>query len=105
MTSSIEIESKYDVPAHFVMPLLGPLTPSNGDVTEQDLIATYFDTADLRLLRHQVTLRRRIGGSDAGWHLKLPAWKGAREEIQRPLGQSRSTIPAELVQLVAGWVR
>jgi CHAD domain-containing protein len=39
----------------------------------QDLWATYWDTADLRLARHGVTLRRRTG-EPAGprWTLKLP---------------------------------
>ena len=40
---------------------------------EQILDAIYHDTKDLRLLRAGVTLRRRTGGQDAGWHLKLPA--------------------------------
>src|SRR5690242_8931308 len=36
-----------------------------------ELSAVYYDTADLRLIRSRLTLRRRRGGSDAGWHLKL----------------------------------
>jgi hypothetical protein len=39
---------------------------------EQTLEAVYYDTEDLRLARAGVTLRRRRGGDDAGWHLKLP---------------------------------
>ena len=38
----------------------------------QRLEAVYFDTDDLRLMRAGVTLRRRTGGDDAGWHLKVP---------------------------------
>jgi hypothetical protein len=34
--------------------------------------ADYYDTDDLRLIRGGITLRRRRGGDDAGWHLKLP---------------------------------
>ncbi len=41
-----------------------------------DLVATYFDTEDLALTRAGVSLRRRLGGSDAGWHLKVPAGEG-----------------------------
>ena len=37
------------------------------------LETVYYDTADLRLMRTGVALRRRTGGEDAGWHLKLPA--------------------------------
>ena len=37
------------------------------------LEAVYFDTEDFRLMRAGVTLRRRTGGEDAAWHVKLPA--------------------------------
>jgi hypothetical protein len=35
------------------------------------LEAVYYDAPDLRQLFEGVTLRRRTGGEDAGWHLKL----------------------------------
>lgn len=38
----------------------------------EELDAVYHDTADLRLAGSSATLRRRTGGPDAGWHLKLP---------------------------------
>ncbi|MFB8242316.1 CYTH domain-containing protein [Kitasatospora purpeofusca] len=44
----------------------------------QDLDALYYDTPDLRLLRRGITLRRRSGGGDAGWHVKLPLAADAR---------------------------
>ncbi|MGW2546847.1 CYTH domain-containing protein [Kitasatospora sp. NPDC001574] len=49
-----------------------------------DLDAVYYDTPDLRLLRRRITLRRRAGGQDAGWHLKLPRDGDTREEIAEP---------------------
>src|SRR6266851_5652196 len=57
-------------------------------VSQQDehiLDAVYYDTEDLRLIRAGVTLRRRTGGEDAGWHLKLPTGAGTRDEIRLPL--------------------
>ena len=60
---------------------------------ESDLSATYYDTADLRLLRSRMTLRRRRGGSDAGWHLKLPAGADSRDEVRHPLGRYRKPPP------------
>ena len=51
---------------------------------EELLDAVYYDTADLRLIRAGVTLRR-TGGKDAGWHLKLPAGADTRDEIRLPL--------------------
>src|SRR4051812_42639837 len=46
---------------------------SEGEVGRQRRDATYFDTADLRLARAGLTLRRQTGGEDAGWHLQIDA--------------------------------
>jgi CHAD domain-containing protein len=66
------------------------------------LDATYYDTADERLAASQVTLRRRTGGSDAGWHLKFPVAPGVRDEIRAPL---TDTVPRPLAGLVRSRVR
>jgi len=66
---------------------------------EQALEAVYFDTPNLDLLRAGVTLRRRQGGHDEGWHLKLPAGGDSRDEVALPLTRARRTPPAELVAL------
>ena len=57
---------------------------------EEILDAVYYDTADLRLIRAGLTLRRRTGGDDAGWHLKLPAGADTRDEIRLPLAAAES---------------
>ncbi|MFE6283478.1 CHAD domain-containing protein [Streptomyces sp. NPDC057877] len=67
-----------------------------------DLDATYYDTADQRLAAHSLTLRRRTGGSDAGWHLKFPVGPGVRDEVQAPLSD---TLPRALAGLVRSRVR
>jgi CHAD domain-containing protein len=72
--------------------------PAPREPTEFVLSATYYDTADLRLARSRLTLRRRRGGSDDGWHLKLPAGTDSRDEVRVPLGRAR-TPPARLVAL------
>ena len=69
----------------------------------QHLQATYFDTADLRLAEGGLTLRRRTGGNDEGWHLKVPAGAGARSEVRLPLGRATRKAPPELKQMV--WAR
>jgi CHAD domain-containing protein len=66
------------------------------------LDATYYDTADERLAAASVTLRRRTGGSDAGWHLKFPVAPGVRDEIRAPLSD---TVPRTLAGLVRSRVR
>lgn len=107
MTSGhLEVETKYDVDDGFAVPDLGglPGVASVDEPVEHLLEAVYFDTADLRLLRARVTMRRRTGGADAGWHLKLPAGT-ARREVHAPLGRAVRKPPRVLVEPVAGVVR
>ncbi len=104
-TTVDEIEFKYEAPAGTVLPPLEdlPRVAAESDPEEQTLEADYYDTADLRLIRAGITLRRRRGGSDPGWHLKLPAGGQSRREIQVPLshgGSAGSAVPDELAALV-----
>ncbi len=99
----IEIERKYEVEPDFVVPPLDRPGRSAADAPPVALTATYYDTPDLRLARARTTLRRRTGGADAGWHLKVPLG-GEREEIQLPLGTAR-TVPSALSQLVLAHTR
>lgn len=71
------------------------------------LVAVYYDTADLRLARWGVTLRRREGGDDAGWHLKLPVEgpAGVLDEVRMPLGAADAGVPDELADLVLAFRR
>ncbi|MFJ4780678.1 CHAD domain-containing protein [Streptomyces sp. NPDC088762] len=67
-----------------------------------DLDAVYYDTPDQRLAAAGLTLRRRTGGKDAGWHLKLPVSPGVRDEIGVALSD---TVPPALAALVRSRVR
>ncbi|WP_338051391.1 CYTH and CHAD domain-containing protein [Pseudonocardia acidicola] len=62
------------------------------------LSAVYYDTDDLRLARAGQTLRRRRGGDDPGWHLKLPVGRDTRDEVRLPLGRSNRP-PEQLIEL------
>ncbi|GAA4234482.1 CHAD domain-containing protein [Streptosporangium album] len=104
---AIEIEDKFDVPVDYETPELTGL-PGVVDVVgprTYQLVALYFDTPDLRLAARGITLRRRRGGTDAGWHLKLPKAKGVRQEIAHPLTRSIKTVPTELADLVLAYTR
>lgn len=106
-TTVVEIERKYDVGDGTTVPRLKDL-PGVAQVDKpekQRLKADYFDTEDLRLTSRQITLRRRTGGSDAGWHLKLPAAPGERHEYHEPLGQGGDGVPDSLLRLVRVHVR
>jgi CHAD domain-containing protein len=114
---STEVELKLAVPGAFSLPDL-TLDEAVAEVRQddtQDLWASYWDTADLRLARHGVTLRRRSGEPGGPlWTLKLPLLEGsangdgagpilARREIE--LEGAADRIPARAVDLVTAYVR
>jgi inorganic triphosphatase YgiF len=121
MADHLEIEQKFDVDPDFERPDFAAVTTGVAAAAPvlHHLSATYFDTADGRLQAAKITLRRRLGGTDAGWHLKLPAGRplpddarlpdgvSARREVHEPLdaggtdGASAQVVPGRLASLVA----
>lgn len=105
-----ETEKKYDVDTAAPLPALRdiPGVGRVGEPHEAHLEAVYFDTEELALAARRITLRRRTGGSDAGWHLKLPQAPAPapapaaaseaeqRREIHEPLGQP-DVVPDKLL--------
>jgi inorganic triphosphatase YgiF len=106
-SSVIETEHKFDVDTDFAFPDLAGLRPGvvAAPPQVQRLAATYFDTEDLRLAGAHITLRRRTGGSDAGWHIKLPVSSDTRRELHFPLGRATGTVPSRAAALVAEWTQ
>lgn len=103
-----EIERKYDAPAtDFRLPNLRKIPGVETLVPRgvMELDAVYYDTADHRLAAARITLRRRTGGDDAGWHLKLPVAlsEGIRDEIRAPL--TSKDVPRALAGLIRSRVR
>ncbi|MFI5521067.1 CHAD domain-containing protein [Streptomyces platensis] len=94
-----EIERKYEADDNTRLPDLAGIDRVTAVVEagSEDLDAVYYDTADQRLAAAGITLRRRTGGRDAGWHLKLPVGPGVRDELRAPLSE---TPPPELTALV-----
>jgi inorganic triphosphatase YgiF len=102
VSEHLEIEQKFDVETGFTRPAFDRLEGVSADAPVlYHLSATYFDTDDGRLAASKITLRRRTGGHDAGWHLKLPADAGARREVHAPLGMAEGEVPDELAARVA----
>ena len=101
-----EIEQKYDVTEAFVLPPLDDAVPGAHQVETEvtELEAVYFDTADLRLAHRRITLRRRTGGLDQGWHLKLPVGQGERQELHEPYTDDL-LVPDALRALVTATTR
>lgn len=108
----LETEKKYDVDPGAGLPALReiPGVGRVGEASEAVLEAVYFDTDDLTLASRGITLRRRTGGADAGWHVKLPAESGTesapqqRREIHAPLGQA-AVVPEKLLAHVYVYLR
>lgn len=102
-----EVELKFRVTGAFTLPDLAAI-PGVGRVETRPTFAmsnVYYDTPDLRLFRWGITLRRRAGGPDEGWHLKLPvqgAGEGVRDEMRAPLSDA---LPDSLARLVTAFAR
>ncbi|MET9849526.1 CYTH and CHAD domain-containing protein [Streptomyces ossamyceticus] len=98
-----EIERKYESDESGLPDLTGVAgVASVIDKGVAELDAVYYDTSDERLAAASITLRRRTGGDDAGWHLKFPVSSGVRDEIRAPLSE---TLPRDLAGLVRSRVR
>ena len=97
MKETLEREVKLTPPARFRLPeLAGEAFP------ERVFTSTYVDTADLRLARGGVTLRRRVEKAKGLWQLKLPRGM-ARLELELPGGAK--VPPPEIQDLVYALAR
>lgn len=104
-TTHREVERKFRVHGLFEMPDLAGVAPRVETSPPFEMAAVYHDTAELSLFRWGITLRRREGGGDQGWHMKLPV-AGAdgttRDEMHVPLEAGEiGSVPGALVQVVA----
>ncbi len=103
---STESERKYEPGPTARTPLFLniPGVEHTGDPSEMLLEAVYFDTPDMELAKRAITLRRRTGGRDDGWHLKLPLGPDDRQEIHAPLGRP-DEVPPRLLEILAAYTR
>jgi CHAD domain-containing protein len=103
MTTYREVERKVRVDDAFD---IAPVLDSLGDYRARrgpafTMHADYYDTDELTLFRWRITLRRREGGLDQGWHLKLPVSGGSigdRDEVRLELSEH---VPARLGDIVS----
>ncbi len=97
MKQTLERELKLAVPPTFRLPAI-----AGTRLRPKTLTSTYFDTADYRLAKVGITLRRRVQGKHGVWQLKLPA-SSARREIEHPGGPNAP--PDTLMRLLVAIVR
>jgi CHAD domain-containing protein len=104
--SSRERELKLSAAADFRLPSLDGLgrgvAAAPGE--QKQLLATYFDTEDLRLARFGVTFRHR---PDDGWTVKLPEGEGGDFLVRNELVFRGDVLspPAEAIDLVRAYTR
>ncbi|WP_439690459.1 CYTH domain-containing protein [Curtobacterium sp. SP.BCp] len=95
----LEIERTYDLPEGGDLPDLigvgGILQSDRQEPVELD--ATYWDTERYDLVAARVTVRRRTGGADAGWHIKRATSDTVRHEQHFPLTDDADTVPDEVL--------
>jgi len=106
MSEHREVETKWSPEPDAAVPDLGglPDVARTSAPRIHELVATYIDTTDLALARAGVSLRRRTGGEDDGWHLKVPEGRD-RIEVRAPLGRAVRTPPVALRRAVVAWTR
>lgn len=110
----VEIERKYDVVGQLALPKLSGVAGVSRVHYRPPvaLEAVYFDTADRALAANRVTLRRRTGGPDEGWHVKIASGEH-RLELHEPLGKAdragarpdQVKVPRRILDLVQVHVR
>ncbi|MEV3930342.1 CYTH and CHAD domain-containing protein [Streptomyces sp. NPDC049944] len=102
--SKREVERKYEATPETRLPDLTRAAGVSAVVHRglSELDAVYYDTEDFRLAADSLTLRRRTGGDDAGWHLKIPVSADVRDEIRAPLTEA---LPDALGGLLRSRVR
>jgi CHAD domain-containing protein len=86
VSRAVEIERKYTVADGVALPALErvPGVVSVERTAGVHLDAVYLDTVDRSLLAAGIVVRRRTGGHDAGWHIKLRGPVG-RVELHLPI--------------------
>ncbi len=106
-STHLEVERKYDPGAQTTLPDLTrlPAVARAAAPERHELEAVYYDTEDLRLAAGRITLRRRTGGDDEGWHLKVPRAAGDRQEVRLPLGRPGAGAPAQLRSALLAFTR
>lgn len=98
-----EREVTYEVDVEWALPVLDPVVRSGGRLEREtlQLDATYYDTVDSTLRRLGLTLRRRTGGSEPPWQLKIPVSDGRSEVHSNAAGMR---VPQSLRRRVDGVV-
>ena len=106
----LEQEVKLDVWPGFALPELVGVADGVAAVppATSHLVATYHDTADLRLARAGISLRHREGDG-TGWTLKLPADvpapEGAVSRTETTFAGGPEEVPSEVLARLVAWTR
>lgn len=98
MRTYLEREDKWDIDNDVAVP---SFDDDEAHTDTLELTNTYYDTADLDLLSHDVTLRFREGDeNEHGWQVKIPAAGEARTELS--VDAPSVDVPDEVKNLLFG---
>ena len=92
MSATADRELKLGADADFTLPEF-PGEP----LAERTFTSTYHDTADMRLARAGIILRRRVERDAVVWQLKLPR---GRRRVELDLPGDREAVPMEIMELL-----
>jgi inorganic triphosphatase YgiF len=106
---TVEREVKLAVTWAFQLPPLDSLVDGTTAVAQprRQLEATYYDTADLRLIRAGVALRHRTGEPGPSWTVKLPGATSG-QTVERPeltFTGPAAKVPVAALDLVRAYAR
>ena len=92
MSATADHELKLGADADFTLPEF-PGEP----LAERTFTSTYHDTADMRLARAGIILRRRVERDAVVWQMKLPR---GRRRVELDLPGDREAVPMEIMELL-----
>ncbi len=108
-SSAVEHEVKLGAWPGFRLPDLDDIAPWVRAVASSDreLAATYYDAADLRLVRAGITIRHRTGeGGDSGrWTAKVPVPGVSEERTEVSVDAGPDEMPAGVLAVLRGVLR
>lgn len=105
-SESVEVERKYEVDAATKLPGSEAFAAAGFAATEPQVVkltATYFDTSDRALATAGAAVRQRVGGHDAGWHIKERLEGGEVRETTWPPSKEAPAALFDKLESILGW--
>lgn len=93
----LEVEIKLEAPQHAQLPDEWPAGLQARQPGSAQLSAQYFDTPGRELAQAGYAVRLRLGGADAGWHIKQRVRENQQNEW---MWHAQDTLPTEAAEII-----